>query len=194
MSKMTTTFGATAILTALAVSPVLAHIEPGQSGQPTWSDRMASGGVQTMLTQAAEQMSEDDYAFRPTPEVRTFGQIMAHVADANFAMCAMAKGEQPPVRDIEKTKTTKPEIQKALAESFAYCDGLRDALPDVRAKATVEFMGIIVPAPKMLELATYHNLSHYGNAVVYMRLRGKVPPSSQPGALSAPEPPTPAGK
>jgi len=43
-------------------------------------------------------MSDADSAYRPTPEVRSFGQLLAHVTDLNHLFCAAATGEQPPAR------------------------------------------------------------------------------------------------
>jgi len=177
----------TAVLATLVAAPLLAQAEPAQDGPPVPTTQLAAGHVKRMMIAAAEQMSEDDYAFQPTPEVRTFGQLLAHVADSNFHMCATAMGEDPPTRDVEKTVTARAEIQKALATSFAYCEGAYEAMTGDRAKAMVPFMGMTVPATNLLDFVTFHGLSHYGNVVVYMRLRGKVPPSSQPGALEAPQ-------
>ena len=75
-------------------------------------------------------MPEADYSFKPVDTVRTFGQILAHVADSNYFYCARSKGEAPPVPDgtLEKTATTKAAIVKALGESVAYCDGVYASL------------------------------------------------------------------
>ena len=77
------------------------------------------------LIKAAEQMKEADYAFKPAgtaPEVRTFGQIIGHLADANAGLCAGASGMTPPatIKDAEHTLKTKAELQKALGEAFAF--------------------------------------------------------------------------
>ena len=67
-------------------------------------------------------MPESLYAFKPTPEVRSFGEILAHVAGSEFFYCAAALGEK--ARDenaIMKTATTKAAIVQALKESGDYC-------------------------------------------------------------------------
>src|SRR5215217_955721 len=53
-------------------------------------------GAKRNLKESAEQMAEADYAFRPTDQVRTFGEILAHVAGANYVFCAPARGEKTP--------------------------------------------------------------------------------------------------
>ena len=135
--------------------------------------------LRDMFTLAAEQMSDDDYTFKPTPEVRSFAQLMAHLADTNYTFCAMANAEKPPFGDVEKTRTTKAEIQKALADSFAYCDGVYKGMTGAKAIVMRQFRGKPRPAVEVLIFRGYHGLLHYGNAITYMRLRGKVPPSTE---------------
>jgi uncharacterized damage-inducible protein DinB len=132
-----------------------------------------------MFLKAAEQMSDEDYAFKPTPDVRSFGQLLGHVADTNYSFCANAKGEPPPVRGIEKSLATKSEIAKALAESFDYCDRAYAAVAEGKTTQTVEIGGQARPPLVVLLFRTHHGALHYGNVVTYMRLRGKVPPSTQ---------------
>ncbi len=173
------TFGVAAILTALVATPLLAQTQPGQPDPMIASIQGAAKHVRDVFTKAAEQMSEADYAFKPTPEVRSFGQILAHVADNNYEFCSTATGEMAPVSDIEKTKTTRADIQKALAESFDYCDrAYAEMTDDATAKIMKEFMGKPRPALAVLNYGNYHSLLHWGNVITYMRLRGKVPPSA----------------
>lgn len=135
--------------------------------------------VRFQVTTAASRMSEEDYAFRPTPEVRTFGQLLAHIADNNYGFCSEARGEaSAPVRDIEKTHTTKTQIDGALAASFVYCDAVYASMTDGRARSMVQFGRSSMPALAVLMYKSFHNSLHYGNVITYMRLRGKVPPPS----------------
>src|ERR1700734_2692383 len=64
------------------------------------------------LAEAAESMSADEYAFRPTPQVRTFGQIIGHVIDANFFFCAQVAGEKSPATtDYEQSRRRRPSLR-----------------------------------------------------------------------------------
>lgn len=132
-----------------------------------------------MFAVGAAQMSEADYAFRPTAEVRTFGQLVAHVADENYGFCAIALGEKRPVTGIEKSRTTRTEILQALEESMQYCDkafaGMSDSL---QRGVERKLRGQPMPALAVLNFRNYHMMLHWGNAITYMRLRGKVPPST----------------
>lgn len=140
--------------------------------------QLASMNVQPWLTKAAEQMSEADYAFRPTPEVRTYGQLLAHVADVNYLFCASAASVEQPVRDVEKTKTSRGDIQQAVAASFAFCDTVYAGMTEAAARKPVKLMGTPMPALAVLLFRTHHLSLHYGNVATYMRMRGKVPPST----------------
>ena len=85
--------------------------------------------IKNYVVKSAEKMPEENYSFKPTPEVRSFGQILGHVADAEYFFCSTAKGESKQT-DIEKTKTSKADLVAAIKESFAYCDGVFDSATD----------------------------------------------------------------
>jgi uncharacterized damage-inducible protein DinB len=161
---------------ALAVAPVMAETP---ANPITTATRASFDRVRGYITKAAEQVSDVDYAFKPTPEVRSFGQLIAHVADANFMMCAAVAGEKPAGESIEKTKTAKVDLQKALADSFAYCEKAYAGLTDATGVQTVAFFGGQQPKLGVLSFVNNHGFEHYGNIVTYMRLKGLVPPSSQ---------------
>ena len=134
-------------------------------------------------------MPEENYSFRPTPEVRTFGELVAHVADGEYLLCSSAKGEPSPVTlgELEKSKTTKAEIVPALQAAFDYCDPVFAALTDAQLGDKVQFFGRESTKSRPLTLAVAHSWEHYGNMVTYLRMKGIVPPSSEP-----PPPPPPA--
>lgn len=141
---------------------------------------MGNTFLRHQITAAASSMTEEDYAFRPTPDVRTFGQILAHIADNNYAFCSEARGESdPPVKNVEGTRTTKAEIDEALSASFEYCGTLYASMTDEKARALVQFGKRPLPALAVLMFKSFHNSLHYGNVITYVRLRGKVPPPSR---------------
>src|SRR6266849_1893703 len=79
-------------------------------------------GFKTNFTQAAEKMPEADYTFKPgsTPEVRTFGQAIAHVAQTQFGQCSGINGVPNPMqgKNLEQELKTKAEVTKVLADPF----------------------------------------------------------------------------
>lgn len=137
--------------------------------------------VKDYFIRSAEKMPDAAYSFRPTPEVRTFGQLVAHVADDQYNLCAPAKGEvrHAAYSEIERTLTTKSDLLAALKKAFAYCDTAYDSLTDASATDIVKFGNSDKSRFEMLNWNIWHTWEHYGNAVVYLRLNHLVPPSSE---------------
>jgi uncharacterized damage-inducible protein DinB len=169
---------------------LFAGASQAQTANPlTGGARLHYGIIKGYVLRAAAKMPEEQYAFRPVPEVRTFAQLIAHLADSNYRLCSVMAGQDPP-RDagIERTAGTKGEIATALTDSFAYCDaqyaGMTDAAgtPIVKFDAGGEGSRVPIQMPRLTVLAfhTAHAFEHYGNVVTYMRLKGIVPPSSEP--------------
>jgi uncharacterized damage-inducible protein DinB len=136
------------------------------------------------ISEAAMSMPAADYAFKPTAEIRTFAQLIGHVAFGNFLMCAQAIGEKPPATNFEQL-TDKTQLVKALHDSLVYCDRVYEGTTDANftEAATVGGLGPSIPqAPTtrgaVLWFNVTHNNEHYGNIVVYLRLKGIVPPST----------------
>ena len=144
------------------------------SGYP----KMVQKQVTVWIERAAEKMPEEEDEFRPDPAVRSFGQILGHIADADYLFCSGVLGENSPSPGIEKTKKTKAELMSALHDAFAYCDRAYNTLTDANANETVKAFGQERNKLGVLWFNASHNLEHYGNLVVYMRLKGIVPPSS----------------
>ena len=143
-------------------------------------NRRAHGQVASWLIRSAEKMPEENYAFKPTPDVRSFGQLIAHTADAQHRFCAPVLGEPDPARRVEQTKTAKPDLIAAIKEATAYCDRAYAALTDASAGQLLKFMNSDMAKLSILHINTTHLAEHYGNIVTYLRLKNIVPPSSEP--------------
>jgi uncharacterized damage-inducible protein DinB len=133
--------------------------------------------IKTNIIRAAEKMPEANYSFKPTPEVRTFGQIIGHVADAQYEFCAPVKGEKKE-SDAEKL-TSKAALVESLKAAFAYCDGVYNSITDATATEKIKVFGSERTKLITLNFNTAHDNEHYGNIVTYMRIKGLVPPSSE---------------
>lgn len=140
-------------------------------------------GVKRNIAQSAELMPEENYNFKPTADVRTFGEILAHVAGASYVFCASAKNEKSPFAEdaFEKTAKTKAQIVKATTDAIAYCDGAFAALTDANAAASVRAAFGDAQTTRLNSLIGQisHDGEHYGNLVTYFRLKKLVPPSSR---------------
>lgn len=128
---------------------------------------------------AAEKMPEANYAFKPSPDVRSFAQQVAHVADDQYNLCGPAKGEtrKAAYTAIEDSLSKKSELMPALKQAFAYCDGAYDALTDASGNEAIA--GKSRTKFGMLNWNLWHTWEHYGNVTVYLRMNGLVPPTSE---------------
>jgi len=147
------------------------------------SIRNAWNGAKRNIAESAEQMPEANYAFKPVDGVRTFGELLAHLAGANYAFCAAVKGEKTPFAEdhFEKAGKTKAAIMKAVSDSHAYCDAAYTAVTDATAGQMVNNAFGAGQSPRASALIGNigHNNEHYGNLITYFRIKGMVPPSSK---------------
>ena len=157
-------------------SPLLAQ---GSSAVAT--SRMLWGDVTNYLVQSAMDMPEEKYSYKPTPAVRSFGELIGHVAGAQNMFCAIALGEKPPAEDeVEKAAMTKDALVKALKASNDNCRRAY-AQSDADAAAAVNAFGQQQSRLYVLMMNATHDNEHYGNIVTYMRMNKLVPPSSRRG-------------
>lgn len=163
------------LLLALVPAPVLAQDAPGAAVSATAQVYRQSV---TWLLAAAEQMPEADYGFKPTPEVRSFGQLVGHVANAQFMICSAALSEASPATQNYEQVSEKAALVEALRASTAVCDRAYGQ-SDAWASQTMQLFGQERTRLGTLVLNAAHNMEHYGNMVTYLRLKGLVPPSSQ---------------
>jgi DinB superfamily len=141
--------------------------------------------VRDNLLKMAEKMPAEYYSFKPSPEIETFGQRVAHIAGANLRICEGIKGNQSAPR--RPSVESKAEFVAALKESSAACDSVFDSLTDAAAleKISSRLGGPFPPDPMRTKLSTLYNMVRhsnemYGYMCVYLRLKGIVPPSSAP--------------
>jgi len=88
------------------------------------------------LLKTADRMPAENYDFKPTPDVRSFGQLIAHIADAQMGFCSGAKGK--PIRLNAASKTTKADLLAALKASFDECDDVFDTTTDALATQMIK--------------------------------------------------------
>jgi len=156
------------------------HLDAPLVQTPSTADAIRAyyNGVKNNILKAADKMPDDAYDFKPTPEQRTFGGWIAHVADAQTAGCSRVLGN--PKTPGASGKTTKADLVAALKDSFETCDAAYSGLTDANSNDTVQsFRG---PTTRLGSLAgnVAHDNECYGSMAVYMRLKGIVPPSSEP--------------
>jgi uncharacterized damage-inducible protein DinB len=194
MRKVVWTIAALALMAAPAAAQTTAPKAPPKAAPKAASKAPAASPVADSLRsqwdsvknyylKSADQMPEADYGFKPTDKVRSFGEVIGHVAGANYLICSGAKGEKPPYAEdyFEKSAKTKADLVKAAKESVAYCDAAFKAATDrnLGAMVAAPFGPPKQPRAALLILNVGHVNEHYGNLVTYFRLKDMVPPSSQ---------------
>ena len=174
-----------ALCAASPLSAQMDHDQHMQGMEHAGSLTAVRGLYQTVrgyIIGAAEEMPDAQYSFKPTPEVRSFGELVGHVANSGYMFCAPVLGEQAPQMPDAEKLTTKAELVSAVKASFAYCDKAYDVDP-MKAEAALQFFGQPHTGLSVLAFNMGHAFEHYGNMVTYLRLKGMVPPSSQRGGM-----------
>jgi uncharacterized damage-inducible protein DinB len=163
--------------TTLAAQPAQPPADSGYSA----AVRARWNAIKRNVAGSAQAMPEEGFAFKPTPEVRTFGQLLGHLANEHYIFCSAMKGEKNPheSNDFEK-KSTKPEFVKDINDSIAYCDAAYASMKD-----DAKLLAPLAPNRRdtlfgSALMNVTHDSEHYGNLVTYLRMKGIVPPSSQP--------------
>jgi len=132
-----------------------------QAAQPnpfSTFNKFAYGRIKTILVSSAEKMPEENYNFKPTDAVRSYGQIVGHVADAQYMFCSVALGEKNPGLKIEQTKTTKADLVAALKDAVAYCDKAYESMTDASGSQMVKLFDSDMPKLGVLNVNNMHDM------------------------------------
>ena len=132
------------------------------------------------LSEAAEEMPEDRYAFKPTQAQMTFGEIVLHVAEANAFLCsAIARTPLPEQRRLVPTDS-KDKLGGLLEDSFDVCDDVLDHADDSFLEDSIPYFGgrRTTRAAALIELASMW-ATNYSYLAIYLRLNGLEPPTAK---------------
>lgn len=167
------------VLTAVVLFAAVASAQ-GTPANPliTVSQAMYANSKGYILA-SADKIPEELWSFRPTKDVRSVGELFAHIADGQYEFCGVVAEGKSVRKGIEETRKTKAEIVPALKDGFAYCDAAYAKLTDANAAEMVSFFGMKITKLGAMDYNIVHSMEHYGNLVTYMRLKGIVPPSSE---------------
>ena len=177
--KLTLTL--TVMFTAIVAVPA-APQSPPPTGRKLTLSSAAIGGytdIQRDLLEAAELMPEADYVFKPTPEMRPFGQLISHVALTQFRTCALLQGGQnPKATEKEETPRSKAALIALLKESATFCNPLVTDMTDEGMLQLVKAGPVEGARGLALVGLSVHGNEVYGTIAVYLRLKGLVPPTT----------------
>jgi uncharacterized damage-inducible protein DinB len=135
--------------------------------------------ISKYLIEASKKMPEEHYAFRPTDSVRTFGQLVGHVAEAQYIACSLVRGEEYKPHNIEQTVSGKTDLIAALEKGIGFCQESWSQLKPEALADKVKLFGRDRTKLGAMDVATAHAFEHYGNMATYLRMKNIVPPSSQ---------------
>ena len=166
----------------ILIAAMVAGISPVRAQTPanplSANFKASWANISSLLARMAEKMPEENYRFKPTPEMADFGARVAHAISFNLRGCATAKGETKPL--TFSAAPTKAEVLAAMKETNAYCDAVFNALTDADAMTMIG-AGRGGARPKFAILqgtVLEHSQEMYGYMAPYLRLKGVVPPSS----------------
>ena len=143
-----------------------------------------NANIKRAVVGSAEKMPPEHFVSKPTPEVRSFAQLVGHIVEVNYQFCSAVKGVPNPNagRKLEAL-TDKAALVQAARDGFAFCD---DAFAKTADQNVVELITVgqapntrQIARGNQLVFAVTHSNEHYGNLVTYMRLKGVVPPTSE---------------
>jgi uncharacterized damage-inducible protein DinB len=169
------------VTVTLVLVASIAHAQTPSADTYTGTLTRSWQRIARMVAASAEAMPEAGYSFKPSADVRTFGELIGHLAEEHYMICAGAKGEKNPKEGVAFEKiATKAEMVKAINDSITYCnvvfsstkDEAKTLQPPTENRHDTSFSSLL--------LNVTHDSEHYGNLVTYLRMKGIVPPSSQP--------------
>ena len=135
-------------------------------------------GPLRLVFEATQLLPAEEFGFRPTTEVRSFGEVVGHIVSSAFLYCSASLGRPIPSMDADlRTNPAKADLLTGLTAAKNYCDGAY-SVTDAQLAESVPERGVAVRAQALIINAS-HTYEHYGNLVTYLRLQGIVPPSTQ---------------
>ena len=169
------------IVAAVAAAPLGAQTQQAAANPMATSLQRSFASVSDYLVRSADAFPDDKYDYKPTADVRTFAQEVAHVIDAHFAYCSRARNEASPQQGrVEGTLSDKTSLVAKLRESVTYCKAAYDGVTDAALPEQFQVGNARGTRFAALMSNVTHDNEHYGKIVTYFRMNGMVPPSSQP--------------
>jgi uncharacterized damage-inducible protein DinB len=162
-----------AVRGALALMALFVASAQGQQQSPTPIQSISRNfdSINQRVLEMAQDFPADKYDFRPTKEVRSFGEVLVHVISGNVYAAKAGRGEQVNWDELNpKDFKGKAEIVAALQKSIT------DADATLKNTSEERFTKTLRPWIDVLE----HAAEHYGQLVVYYRVNGMTPPASRP--------------
>jgi uncharacterized damage-inducible protein DinB len=142
--------------------------------------RSAAGRARSNFIAAAEEMPADKYGFKPTPAQMSFGDVIAHMAAGNDALCSSMGGVPAPKRSEVGAGAPKEKLVARLRETFQFCESALAKVDDARLGGKVPYFGDReISRAEAMVAAAEEWAGHYSQLAVYLRLNGLLPPTAK---------------
>jgi uncharacterized damage-inducible protein DinB len=167
---------------AMVAVSILTSLANAQEGMPnpiaapnplTTTLSIFRSNMQDKIMKSAAAMPESKYSYRPTKDVRSFAEILNHLADISYILCSNAKGEANP--DTTNAAASKTQTIARLKGAFGYCDAVYSGFTDAHLNDRADFFGFKTNKMFILTQVGNHDALHYGNLVTYLRINGLAP-------------------
>jgi uncharacterized damage-inducible protein DinB len=174
---------------------VAAQVNPYKEGTPGVTGYRSEVLAEVMVqedkfTRLAEAIPADKYAWRPSPDVRSFAEVFLHVSAANYNLYKLV-GTPPPsgldVKGLEKSTSDKEKVIATLKDSFAHAKAAIKALPDADLEKSMDWFGGKNTERGVLLFIVRHAAEHLGQSIAYSRFAGIVPPWTEDAQRKQPE-------
>ena len=138
------------------------------------------GRYEKNMVGAAEAMPAEKYAYKPSPEMNSYGHLVMHIADANNTFCSKISGKAAPATKLAESDS-KEKLVAGLKESFAFCGSALAGVDDSKLGEQFVLFGTrpISRGGALVALAGSWT-DHYATQAIYLRLNGILPPTAQP--------------
>jgi len=186
---------------AVAAVPAAAQVNPYKDGTPGVTGYRSEVLAEVMVQEdkfarLAAAIPADKYAWRPSPDVRSFAEVFLHVSAANYNLYKLV-GTAPPagfdVKGFEKSTTDKAKVVATLKDSFAHARKAITAMPDADLEKSLDWFGGKNTQRGILLFIVRHAAEHLGQSIAYARFAGVTPPwtedaqEKQPGKKNPPK-------
>ena len=174
---------------------VAAQVNPYKEGTPGVTGYRSEVLAEVMVqedkfTRLAEGIPADKYAWRPTPDVRSFAEVFLHVSAANYNLYKLV-GTPPPsgldLKGLEKSTSDKEKVIATLKDSFAHAKAAIKAMPDADLEKSMDWFGGKNTERGLLLFIVRHAAEHLGQSIAYARFAGIVPPWTEDAQRKQPE-------
>ena len=172
-----------------------AQVNPYKEGTPGVTGYRSEVLAEVMIqedkfTRLAEAIPAEKYAWRPSPDVRSFAEVFLHVSAANYNLYKLV-GTPPPagfdVKGFEKSTTDKAKVIATLKDSFAHAKKAITAMPDADLGKSMDWFGGKNTERGILLFIVRHAAEHLGQSIAYARFAGITPPWTEDMQKKQPE-------